>query len=123
MNATSMAQRAYAPTSAPIRTSRSVEYDVIGRITHRLKEAIQEGEMPGLIEVLYENRKLWRALAMDVADPANPLPKDLKARIFYLYEFTDHHTSLVIRGKQKATPLLEVNIAILRGLKGEGAVA
>lgn len=123
MNATSLAQRAYAPTSAPIRTSRRVEYDVIARITHRLKKAILDDEMPGLIDVLHENRKLWRVLAMDVADPTNPLPKDLKARIFYLYEFTDHHTSLVIRGKEKATPLLEINVAILRGLKGEGAVA
>jgi flagellar protein FlaF len=118
-----MAQRAYAPTSAPIRTSRSAEYDVIARITHRLKAAIEADELPGLIEVLHENRKLWRALALDVADPQNPLPKDLKARIFYLYEFTDHHTSLVIRGKESAVPLLEINIAILRGLKGERAVA
>lgn len=123
MNIISMAQRAYAPTAAPIRTARSAEYDVIARITHRLKKAIEAGKLPLLIEVLHENRKLWRALALDVADPDNPLPKDVKARVFYLYEFTDHHTSLVIRKRESAVPLLEVNIAILRGLKGEGADA
>ncbi|MGC1497586.1 MAG: flagellar biosynthesis regulator FlaF [Sulfitobacter sp.] len=115
-----MAQRAYAPTSAPTRSPRSIEYDVIARITYRLKSAIMKDKLPQLLEALHENRKLWRTLAIDVADVDNSLPKNLRARIFYLAEFTDHHTNEVIRKKTSAVPLLEINTAILRGLKQEG---
>lgn len=121
MNSYAMAQRAYAPTAAPTRSNRSIEYDVIARITYRLKKAVTEGEYPQLLEALHENRRLWRTLAVDVADPDNGLPDALRARLFYLAEFTNHHTHLVIRKQESAVPLLEVNTAILRGLKQTGA--
>lgn len=122
MNASAMAQRAYAPTNASTRSDRSIEYDVIARITARIKAAIVADAFPKLLEALHDNRKLWRTLAVDVADEDNSLPAELRARIFYLAEFTDHQTSRVIREKESAVPLLEVNMAVLRGLKGEGAV-
>ena len=123
MNSIAMAQRVYAPTMAPTRSDRSVEYDVIARITARLKKAILAGEYPKLLEALLENQKLWQSLAIDVADTKNGLPKDLRARIFYLAEFTDHHSKRVIREKVSAIPLLEINTAILRGLKAmEGQI-
>lgn len=117
MNAYALAQRAYAPTSAPTRSERSVEYDVIARITSRLRAAITDNVYPKLIEALHENNTLWRTLAIDVADPKNALPQTLRARIFYLAEFTDLQTKKVIREGASAIPLLEVNMAILRGLK------
>ena len=120
MNSYAMAQKAYAPDAAPTRSNRSIEYDVIARITYRLKTAITGGSFPQLLEALHENRKLWRTLAIDVADPENGLPDALRARIFYLAEFTDFHSRQVIRGRQSAVPLLEVNTAILRGLRQEG---
>ncbi len=123
MNSYAMAQRAYAPTAAPTRSNRSIEYDVIARITYRLKEAVTQNDFPRLMDALHENRKLWRTLAIDVADEENGLPQELRARIFYLAEFTDHHTRKVIRDKESAVPLLEINTAILRGLKQEGIPA
>jgi len=123
VNATSLAQRAYAPTAAPTRSARSIEYDVVARITYRLKRAIEGRKLPALLEALDENRKLWRTLAIDVADKDNALPDQLRAQVFYLYEFTDHHTHKVIRERASAVPLLEVNTAILRGLKNEGTLS
>lgn len=120
MNAALKAQQAYAPTLAPIRSTRRIEYDVIARVTYRLKTAIEKGSFGKLVEALSENRDLWRVLAIDVADSDNELPKDLRARIFYLAEFTDAHTSKVIRREEDAVPLLEINTAILRGLKPAG---
>lgn len=120
MNASLRAHQAYAPTVAPTRSTRRIEYDVIARITFRLKSAIEEGKFGPLVEALHENRNLWRILAIDVADADNQLPKDLRARIFYLAEFTDAHTSKVIRREDNAVPLLEVNTAILRGLRPSG---
>lgn len=120
MNSYALAQRAYAPTATPTRSDRSIEYDVIARITSRLKKAIMDKSFPKLLEALHENNKLWRALAIDVADPDNNLPQTLRARIFYLAEFTDAHTKKVIRKDDNAIPLLEINMAILRGLKQTG---
>ena len=122
MNASALAQRAYAPTNVSTRSDRSIEYDVIARITARMKAAIVAESFPKLLEALHDNRKLWRTLAIDVADDQNQLPADLRARIFYLAEFTDHQTNRVLREKDSAVPLLEVNMAILRGLKQEGPV-
>lgn len=120
MNAYAMAQRAYAPNTAPTRSDRSIEYDVIARITSRLKKAISGNSYPKLVEALHENSNLWRTLAIDVADPGNALPQSLRARLFYLAEFTDVHTKKVLRQGDSAIPLLEVNMAILRGLKPTG---
>ncbi|WP_372989996.1 flagellar biosynthesis regulator FlaF [Sulfitobacter sp.] len=122
MNVINMAQRAYAPTAAPTRSNRSIEYDVIARITYRLKKAIEKKDLGPLLEALHENRKLWRTLALNVSQPDNGLPEELRARLYYLSEFTNHHTSEVIRNKMSAIPLVEVNTAILRGLKTEGAM-
>jgi flagellar biosynthesis activator protein FlaF len=123
VNAMNLAQRAYAPTTAPTKSNRSMEYDVIAKITYRLKKAIEADELGPLLDALHENRKLWRMLAVNVADPENLLPDDLRARIFYLSEFTNQHTTKVIRKTASAVPLLEVNTAILRGLRTEGSAS
>ena len=120
MSSATMAQRAYASTAETVRTPRSVEFQVIARITHRLKKAIQSKDKRALIEAMHENRILWNALAADVASPGNELPNDLRARIFYLAEFTAQHTRKVLRDEESAVPLLEINAAILGGLQTEG---
>lgn len=117
MNTTQLAQRGYAPTAAPLKSARKAEYDVIARITSRLTAAMREKNFGKLIDALHENRTLWRKLGMDVASSGNLLPDDLRARLIYLAEFTDHHTRKVIRREDSAMPLVEVNTAILRGLK------
>ena len=63
MNVINMAQRAYAPTAAPTRSNRSIEYDVIARITYRLKKAIEKKDLGARLEAVHEKRKLWRTLA------------------------------------------------------------
>ena len=117
MNTSELAQRGYAPTAAPLRSARKVEYDVIARVTSRMTAAIRGRDFNKLIHALYENRTLWRKLAMDVAHPDNLLPDDLRARLIYLAEFTEHHTRKAIKREATAAPLVEINTAILRGLK------
>lgn len=117
MNVTALAQRGYAPTAAPLKSARRAEYDVIARITSRMAASIKAKDFNGLIHAMHENRTLWRKLAIDVADPGNLLPDDLRGRLIYLSEFTEHHTRKVIARDASATPLVEVNTAILRGLK------
>ncbi len=123
MNALNMAKTAYATTAAPIRTMRGVEYDAFSRITHRLKAADEKGNFNALVNALHENGKLWTILAVDIVDDANQLPEELRARIFYLSEFTKHHTRLVIRREANAKPLIDINTAIMRGLRSKAGSA
>lgn len=123
MNATLQAQRAYAPATAPLRTPKSLEYDAIARVTHRLKQAQERmgQDFPGLVGALEHNRKLWQIFATEVASDHNGLPQALRAQIFYLAEFTFAHTRQVLGRKADASDLIEINTAIMRGLKSGGA--
>lgn len=117
MNARMNAQRAYSQTAGSIRTPRSVEYEAFARITHRLKSAADSGNMSGLASAIHLNRKLWTLLARDVADADNGLPAELRARIFYLAEFTNEHSRKILRKGASALPLIDLNTAIMRGLQ------
>lgn len=118
MTAHSMAMRAYTQTSSPIKTERQSEYDTIARVTKELKAASLEAakDFPRLAAALHKNNELWTLLALDAAGKNNGLPKDLRARIVFLAEFTKRHAAQVLGRKSDVGPLLEINTAILRGL-------
>jgi len=118
VNAKTQALRAYSAASSPTRTGKRIEYEVIARITARLRNAANLGPsgFPALAEAVHENRRLWAAFAVDIALPSNPLPKELRARLFYLAEFTQQHSSKVLGREDTIEPLLDINTAIMRGL-------
>jgi flagellar protein FlaF len=117
VNAFHLARTAYA-TAAPVRPPRSVEYDAFARVTERLKQgAGDHASFPGLVSALAENQHLWTILAADVADADNALPESLRARIFYLAEFTRAHTRKVLRRMATPDALVEINLAVMRGLR------
>lgn len=122
MTAHSLAQRAYGQTAAPTRTARGTEYDVMARITHRLIAAAKQGRkgFSQLCQAVHDNRRMWTILATDVADAGNPLPQELRARIFYLAEFTQEHSSKVLRREATVAALVEINTAVMRGLRTQG---
>jgi flagellar protein FlaF len=126
VNAMHMAQKAYsAPSQNQMRTPRATEYAAFARITARLKAAAtgERKNFPALAAALGENRRLWTMLAADVAGTDNGLPSALRARIFYLYEFTTQHSRQVLKGEADIGPLLEINTAIMRGLDSAEAVS
>lgn len=122
MNATTLAKTAYANPGQPTRTQRGIEYELFARVTRRLKAAAQatKEHFPALAEALYENRRLWTVIAVDVASPENALPAALRARLFYLNEFTQAHSAKVLRGEASAEVLIDINTAIMRGLRQQG---
>jgi len=123
VNATLQAQTAYRARAHTIRTTRGLEYDILARVTHGLKAAAEDrqaGATLPLATALHDNRRLWTILATDAADRDNPLPAELRARIVYLAEFTQQHSSKVLRAGADVTPLIDINIAVMRGLTGTG---
>lgn len=121
MNAIELARKAYAPSPQTLRTPRSIEAQLFAEVTHRLSKT--GNDFPKLVAAVHDNRQMWTTLAIDVADPENALPQSLRAQIYYLAEFTDLHSRKFLRGETDVTALVEINTAILRGLRGEGAVS
>jgi flagellar protein FlaF len=125
LNAAKMAETAYGAQSAATRTPRGIEYAIFSRVTHRIKAAAEKGAsgFPALADALHQNRRLWTILMSDVASDGNGLPRDVRARLFYLGEFTLHHTSKVLDGEADPGALLEINTAVMQGLSGGGGRA
>ena len=82
--------------------------------------AARSSNFAGLVQALHDNTTMWRTLASDVAEPENGLPKALRARLFYLYEFTAQHSPKVLEEKASVEVLVDINTAVMRGLRGEG---
>lgn len=123
MTPSSQARAAYAAPALPTRTARGTEYELFARVTHRLTAAAAEGGagFAALVRALHDNRRLWTTLAGDVADPANGLPAALRARIFYLAEFTQLHSRKVLAREAGPDVLIDINTAVMRGLRAGGA--
>jgi flagellar protein FlaF len=103
-----------------MKSPRAAEYEAIARISHRLRSAAQhrDQDFPGYVAALNDNLRLWTTFAVDIAQADNALPKDLRARLFWLAEFTIAETRKLLRGDGDIAILIEVNAAILQGLRG-----
>ena len=119
MNIAALAQKTYEDAHTPVKTGKSVEYQIFTKVTYRLSRTTKGGfeDYKELVGALHDNRRLWTLLAADVASDENELPKQLRAQIFYLAEFTEKHSKEVLAGKADVQPLIEINTAIMRGLR------
>ena len=68
-----------------------------------------------------DNLRMWTTLASDVAESTNGLPAPLRAQLFYLYEFTAEHSRAILDNRGSVEVLLDINTAVMRGLRGGGA--
>lgn len=118
MNIIDQAQQAYAPKTSVLRTGRSAEHQLFSDVTTRLRRAADRlpSAFPAFAEAIHANRAVWTHLAAQVADDDNALSEDLRARIFYLAEFTAFHSRKVLKGNADIAPLIEINTAMMRGL-------
>ena len=116
------ARSAYSRLDSPQRDPRMLEYDLIARITHRLTAtwAKRREDFPAFAVALTDNQRLWSTLAADVAEPGNGLPAPLRAQLFYLYQFTVEHSRALLDNKSSIEVLVDINTAVMRGLRGEG---
>lgn len=120
MYESALAENVYAQSAQWTGTPRSVEYRLFARVTRQLEAAKERsGErFSELAQAIYDNDRLWTALAADVADNGNGLPKELRSKLLYLFEFTRKHGRKVMRGAASPSILIDINTAVMRGIKG-----
>lgn len=123
MNIIDQARQAYAPQKSALRTGRSAEHQLFSETTSRLRatSANLPKNFAAFAEAIHANRAVWTHLATQVSEDDNALSEDLRARIFYLAEFTNFHSRKVLKGEADIGPLVEINAAIMRGLSPKEA--
>lgn len=106
-----------------MRAPRDTEFELIARITRRLRDTGgQPQRFAEFAEALNENRNLWAVFAVDLVDEKNGLPDELRRSLVYLAQFTLTHTEKLLKGQGSVDILLDINTAVMRGLRGSGAV-
>jgi flagellar biosynthesis activator protein FlaF len=118
VTALDQALAAYGASARVTRTPRDTEFDVLARITRRLKSAAAPGAaFADLAHAIHDNRSLWGIFALDLALPGNGLPPDLRARLLSIARFVEDHSSKVLRDAASADVLVDINTAVMRGLR------
>ncbi len=117
---TNFVRRAYETSAKSTGTPRSVEYNLFLRLTGALTTAEENRSHnhSSYIDALSRNLELWTTLGADVSSNENALPAALRGQIFYLFEFTQHHTKRLLSGDTSlsAEPLIEINRNVMTGL-------
>ena len=115
------AQNAYAQSARSTASPRTLEYKVFSQTTARLASAIAapKSAFPELAAALHANLKLWLVIATDVASETNDLPTDLRGQLFSLADYVRQYTPKVLRDEEDPAILIEINTAVMRGLRGE----
>ena len=120
MSAHALTQNAYGDATRAMGTPRDVEYQVFSQITGQLNRASAEGRpFSDLAMALHENLRLWTIIATAVTSAGNGLPVPLRGQLADLSKFTRSHTQKVLRQEADAAILIEINTAVMRGLRGQ----
>ncbi len=121
MYGAALAKNPYVDNIESTGSERGIEYQIFARVTRQLSH-VQTGvtdQLSNIAQALHDNLKLWTILAADVAGEKNELPAELRSKLFYLYEFTREHSAKVLDGKADSKVLIDINMSVMRGLRGE----
>jgi flagellar protein FlaF len=123
VNVSALANSAYAPSAAGVQSPKEIEYKAFARATGALVAARESRSHTALAKALVDNNRLWTTLAADVASPDNALPQGLRKSIAELAVFTLKHTRQVFMGTAQVDALIEINQAVMKGLRSKTETA
>ncbi|QHQ36441.1 flagellar biosynthesis regulator FlaF [Algicella marina] len=126
MNASTLAKSAYSKANSIAPSDRNAEYNAFARVTASLATQSNSDDPAAfarLSEAVFLNRRLWSILAADAAGDGNRLPDDIRASILSLANFIWKHSQKVLRKEASVEDLIEINTAIMRGLRASGTGA
>lgn len=114
---------AYAKIDQALVSPKRAEAHAISGLTRRMIAAFaSEGTpFPRKVELLHENRRLWQAVMLSVANDENELPDGLRAGLLSLGAFVERATTELLAGKGDIRVLVEINRRIVGGLSTDPA--
>jgi len=86
-----LANRSYKAVQKDMMSDKAIELRVFMSVTAQLK-ALKETDRDYFVKLsdaIIDNLKLWKIVFIDLVDPKNPLPLDLKNQLLGLAEFTE----------------------------------
>ena len=99
-----------------------VEYQLLGRLTGRLEKSRSDDASPAdRAQAVHDNRQFWQSLAIDLSEPTNELPEDLKARLISLAIWVTTYSGKVLREEKTIDALIDVNKSVMTGLSGQSS--
>lgn len=123
MSTASLARHAYETSAHVAPTPKTIEADAFKRVTTLLQNSRHGGASSyrDTVEAVYLNKRLWSLIASDLAEDGNLLPQDLKVGLLNLAVFTETQCKQVLDGTGSVDAMIEINRAVLKGLKSTGA--
>jgi flagellar protein FlaF len=108
-------------TTAAVRSERGTEYAIFARVTRRMRavDEADKGAFAELARAVADNQRLWATLAEDLMSDDNALPLALRGQLVSLSEFVRRHSLAVLGGRASVAPLVDINTAIKKGLRGD----
>lgn len=119
MNNTYLAKQGYKAVQKEAASDKAIELRVFMSVTAQLKAVDFEDklEFPKLSDAILENLQLWKILFLDLINPSNTLPQELKASLIQLSDFTQSHSRKVLLGEATPEALIDINNSIIAGLR------
>jgi flagellar protein FlaF len=116
-NATS----AYAKTAQKTASPRELEAHLLLKAAARIQSVIDGTitDLPGALEALRYNRRLWTILLGSITDPSHPMPVEIRQNVANLGIFSVSHTlALEIEpDPERMGVLVNINRRIAEGLR------
>ena len=116
-----LASKAYGQVEKRTASEKQIELALFQQITQALVD-IDRQEKPAPTEwadAIHRNLQLWTTLTVDLAQPDNALPDELKRSLIYISEFVRRHSQQVLAGDAELGDLIEINQNIMGGLAGQ----
>ncbi len=119
MSNLNLARQGYKAVQKEMTSDKAVELRVFMSVTAQLRavDATDKSEFPALTAAILENLKLWKILFIDLVNPKNTLPLDLKTSLIQLSDFTESHSRRVLLGEATPDVLVDINSSVIAGLR------
>ncbi len=116
----SLAFKAYGEVKQRTAGEKEIEFALFRQITDALKEVSERDDVQPTdwADAIHRNQQLWTTIAIDLLQPGNGLPDEMKRSLLYLAEFVRQTSMKIMAGDGDIVDLIEVNQTIMNGLGG-----
>ncbi len=116
----SLAFKAYGEVKQRTAGEKEIEFALFRQITDALQDVSEKDDVQPTdwADAIYRNQQLWTTIAIDLLQPGNALPDEMKRSLFYLAEFVRQNSMKIMAGEGDIADLIEINQSIMNGLGG-----